>query len=137
MRCWQGHQRSDLAAAAGLAEYRDIAGIASEVRDVLAHPFQSHNDVEHSQVGGTCILLAVGRQIQKPQRAEAVIERDHNHVTAAAQSFSVIGTMFLAGAGHEATAVQPDHHRSLLVVVDCRRPEVHTQAVLTLNSVVV
>src|SRR5579863_2155894 len=45
--------------------------------------------------------------------------------------------MFLAGARHESAAVQPHHHRSLLVGMDARSPKVHTQAVLTLDPIVV
>ena len=43
-------QRSHFAAAAGLAEDRDGVGIAAELGDVLANPFESVQDVEHAHV---------------------------------------------------------------------------------------
>src|SRR5258708_24177160 len=65
------------------------------------------------------------------------MERDHDHVATAAQSFCIIGTMFLVGSRHEGAAVQPNHNWTLLVVVHSWRPKIHAQAVLTLNPVVV
>ena len=45
-----GEQRAHLAAAARLAEDRYRVGIASKLRDVLAHPLQRVNDIEHPDI---------------------------------------------------------------------------------------
>ena len=46
------HQRGDLRAAAGLAEHHDVARVAAELGDVVAHPAQRQHQVEHAGVAG-------------------------------------------------------------------------------------
>jgi hypothetical protein len=45
-----GHQRDHLAAAARLAERRDVAGIAAEGRDVVAHPLQGQDQIQVADI---------------------------------------------------------------------------------------
>ena len=46
------HQAQHFAAAAGLAENRDIAGIAAELGDVVLHPLQHRHQVQQAGIGG-------------------------------------------------------------------------------------
>jgi hypothetical protein len=64
-----------------------------------------------------------------------MIDAHHHHVAVPRQVFAVIGGLLLAGAGLVTAAVNPEHHRPLLVV-EARRPDVHAQAILTRLPVV-
>ena len=70
----RGHreQRADLGAAAGLAEDRDVAGIAAEAGDVVAHPLERGDEVEHPGVAraGERLAAELG-QVQVAERVRA------------------------------------------------------------------
>ena len=55
------HQADDLAAAAGLPEDHDVAGIAAEALDVVVHPLQRRHEVGGAGVAGVRVLRAIGR----------------------------------------------------------------------------
>ena len=56
----RGHaeQAGDFAAAAGLAEDRHVGRVAAELRDVVAHPLERGDDVEHADVARVGELVA-------------------------------------------------------------------------------
>ena len=63
-----GEQRADFAASAGLAENRDVIGIAAELGDVPIHPAKSMHDVEHAYFArGSEIRAAQLRQIEEAE----------------------------------------------------------------------
>ena len=53
-----GQQDADLPAAARLAEDRHVAGIAAEPLDIVAHPFERGDEVEHAGIAGLRVALA-------------------------------------------------------------------------------
>ena len=129
------HQRADLRAAARLPEDHHVARVATEPRDVVAHPLEREHDVEHAGVAGARVFLAVGRQVQVPEDVQAVVERDDDDVAAPREPLAVVGLQLLARPVGEPAAVQPHHHRPL-APVEPRRPDVDAQAVLARLPVV-
>ena len=126
----------ELAAAAGLPEDRNAARIAAEIGDVVPHPFQGQHDVHHADVSRARVLASEARQIEEPEDVQTMIQRDHNYIAAASQILSVVGEQLLPGACGVATAMQPDHNRPLLVIVNAGRPHIDAQAVLAGNTIV-
>lgn len=127
-----GEQRADFAASAGLAENRDVIGIAAELGDVPIHPAKGMHDVEHAYFArGSEIRAAQLRQIEEAEGVQPVINGHYNHVAAAAE----IGSIF-AGTRSRAvlkmSAVAPEHHGALAPIVEGGRPDVQHQAIFAL-----
>ena len=79
-------QRRDLPAAAGLTEDRHRARIAAELRDVVAHPVERCDDVEHADVAGRRELRAAGfAERREAEHVQAVIDRHDDDVAARAR----------------------------------------------------
>src|SRR5204862_2035727 len=98
-------------AAARLAEDRDVARIAAEGVDVVPHPLERHHDVLHPHVARLAVLLAASPgEVEKAERVEAMRDRHDNGAVLARELLSVVEDR-VAGAGAEAAAVEPDHHR--------------------------
>ena len=77
-------QCRDFPAAAGLTEDRHVAGIATEFADVIAHPFERLDDVEHADITRRRKLrAALLGQIRKTEHVQAVIERDDDDIAVA------------------------------------------------------
>src|SRR5262245_14740019 len=130
-------QRTDFAAAARLSEDHYVAGIAAEVRDVVMRPFERRDQIQIADVGRARIFRAADfRQIQIAQNSKAVIDRNDDDIAATAQVLAVVGRQFLSRTGLKTAAVQPDHHRAFLAIVNARRPDVRAQTVLAWNPVV-
>src|SRR5579862_1122941 len=70
------------------------------------------------------------------EHAEAMVERNDDHIATLRQAFTIVGAQFLAGAGDEATAVQPDHDRALFVVVDAAGPDIHSETIFVGHAVI-
>ena len=121
-------QRADLAAAAGLAEDRDVRGIAAEIRRVIAHPFQSQDDIEHAGVAGLRELLAteIG-EVQIAEYVEAMVDGDDHDVVLKREIAAVIEHVAAAGAGRESAAVQPDHYGTLAIVLNASGEDVDAE----------
>ena len=69
---------------------RDVARVAAEARDVVAHPAQREHEVEHAGVAGVGELgPAESAQIQVPERVQAVVDGDDDDVAAARQPRAV------------------------------------------------
>ena len=129
------HQHGHLPPAARLPEDGDPAGIASERRDVVAHPLERGHDVEHPDAARRREIIAGQlRQVGGPEDVEAVIDRHHHHVARGAQVDAVVGGRG-SGSGAEASAVQPDHDRAPPAVARSRRPDIEEQAVLARDRV--
>jgi hypothetical protein len=119
-----------LAAAARLAERDDVARIAAERGDVVAHPLQGHDQVEIADIAavGQVRPAQVG-QVAVAEHVEPVVDGHHHHVAAPGQVDPVIERVRARAVGVGA-AVHIDHHRPLLAVSRRRGPDVEEQAVL-------
>ncbi len=82
--CRHRHHGRDLAAAAGLAEDRHVGRIAAEFGDVVAHPFERRDQIEHAGIGAVGELRQQLPEIEKAERVQPVVDRDQHHVAAAA-----------------------------------------------------
>src|SRR5262249_1011849 len=79
-------QYADFAAAARLAEDRHVAGIAAEPLDIITHPTQRRDEIEHPGVARMRPGLAADtRQMQKAENIEAVVDADDDDIAAARQ----------------------------------------------------
>ena len=85
------HQSANFSTAAGLAEDGDVDGIAAEICDVVAHPFERGDKVEHSKIRRAGIGLAVGGEVQMAKHTDPVIETHYYNVAAPSQSLTVVG----------------------------------------------
>ena len=121
------HERADLPTTAGLPEDRDVAGVATERGDVVAHEFQCRDDIEHANVGGGRPLAAVLGQVQEAEQVQAVVDRDRHHVVLP-REFPALVDPVAARTAAKAAAVQPHHDRPASRG-RIRRPDVHDQAV--------
>ena len=75
-----GEQRADAHAAGGLAEDGDRLGIAAELLDVVAHPFECGDLVQQPVVPGHAVdglrsKFGVGHEAEHPQ---PIVDRDHD-----------------------------------------------------------
>ena len=122
-------QRAYFSRTARLAEDRDIVWIASEVGDIVAHPFQGCHHVQHAYVAGIGELCSTDfGKIQKAERVEPVIHGHRHNVVLARHIRAVVHGVTAVAAGKSA-AVQPNHHGPL-VSVQAVSPDVQMKAVL-------
>src|SRR4030095_13506512 len=98
---------ADLAAAAGLAEDRDVAGIAAEALGIVAHPLQRGAHVERAGVAGLGKVLAaeVGK-IHVTKNVEALIDGHHHNVVVLGEA-GAIKPRHIGGANNKDTAAAP------------------------------
>jgi hypothetical protein len=133
LRAGRAEERAHAHGARRLAEDRHVLGVAPERLDVVAHPFECGDLVAQPDVRRS--HLVVGTELAKVQEsecAEAVVEGDHDDVSAPRKVRPVVegcGT----GSHHESAAVNPDHDRPA-TVVRLRRPYVEIEAVLALSA---
>ena len=81
------------------------------------------------------MTLTEGRQVEITHDIEPVVEVDQDNVLLR-QVHAIIERKLAAGAHGIATAVEPDHDRTLLAVVDTLGPDVQGLAVLILRTVI-
>ncbi len=105
------HHAGGLASAAGLAEERHIAGVAAEFCDVVLHPLQRGDQIDGAGVARLRVLRAIGREIERADDIEAVVDADDYDVAELAEILAVIGVGFHRRAVGESAAVHPDHDR--------------------------
>src|SRR5215510_2243913 len=130
-------QRTDFAAAARLSEDHYVAGVAAEVCNVVMRPFERRDQIQIADVGRARIFRAADfGQIQIAQDSEAVVDRYDDDIATTAQAFAVVRRQFLSRTGLKTAAVQPDHHRAFLVIVNTGRPDIHAQTIFAGNPVV-
>jgi hypothetical protein len=129
------HQRAHLAAPAGLAEDRHVAGIAAEIRDVVSHPFECGDRVEHPNVAGMRVFLAAQfAQIQISEHVEAMIYCHHDDVVLSGKIAAVIHGP--VGRGSRVTATVEPHHHGPFAASDTGSPDVQVETILATVSIV-
>ena len=124
-----GEKRGDFLTAAGFSEDEDSAGIAAEIGNVVAHPGERGDDIEHADVAGGFKRIAGVAEVGIAEQAEAVIDCDDHDISTTGEIRAVIqrsGT----GAGGECASVAPDHHGTLVIVLHARRPNVENKTIL-------
>ena len=84
------HQRGDLPSAARLPEDRDELRIAAEAADVVAHPLQRRDDVEHADgAGGGKVGARGGAEVREAEHVQPVIDCDDDHVVSVRETGAV------------------------------------------------
>ena len=129
-------QAGDLAAATGFAEDRHVRRIPAELSDVVAHPLERGDDVEHADVAGIGELVTEMRHVEEPEHTEAMVHADDHHVVVAGEVGEVVERPRRRPDGH-AAAVQPHEHRTRRAVTDPRRPHVQHETVFARLALVV
>ena len=114
-RVRRGHEVDHGVSPGGLSEGRDPAGIAAEGSDIALHPAERLELVQQSEVGRPA---GAGGQIS--EQAQAVGHRDDDDASLGHQGSGVEDCQ-VAGAGGVGPAVQPHHHRDLLIRGEVRR----------------
>ena len=117
-------ERADAHSAGRLAEDSDVAGIAAEVLDVVAHPLERGDLVEDPAVPRAGEVVA---HVHEAERAEAVVDRDHDHVVPG-ERCAVVPGVSSRSAG-EPPSMDPHHHR-LRIAAGAGGEHVEVQAVL-------
>src|SRR5262249_17810847 len=128
--------RAHLAAAARLAEDRDVAGIAAEAFHVVPYPLQRRDHVERAGIARLSESFAtqIG-EIEMPQDVEALVDGHDHHVVLRGE----VGAVDPGRVGRpiaEAATVVPDHDGPLAAVPEAARPDVERQALLALRELV-
>jgi len=123
-------QRADLSAAAGFTEDRDVAWIAAEANDIVAHPFQRGDHVQRSGIAGLAEPPVAERgQVQMAEDVEALIDADHHHVVASRQAAAPQARRIAVTIG-ESASMEPDHDGPFRVGPRFRSPNIHAETVL-------
>ncbi len=130
------HERRYLAAAARLAEYGYVGGVAAERLDVVVHPLQCGHQIQKTRIARRCVLLSEVREVEEAQHVETVVERYDHRIALAGEVGAVVRGELLPAARSVTAAVQPDHDGALLAVGQRRSPDVDPQTVLAGMSVV-
>ena len=118
-----GQQRGNAHRASRLAEHRDVAGIAAESSDVVAHPGQGGDLVKQADVR----VFVAG--IQEAVGADPVIDR-HADDPVSCETAAVVPGRRPGAVELEHAARNPDHHR-MAGRDRGRRPDIQRQAVLS------
>ena len=131
-RSGAAHERADAHAARGFAEDRDVAGIAAEGRDVVANPAQGGDLVEEPGVlDGEIALVS---EIHPAERAEAVVDGDHDDVAPLREGARIVDRL-RARSDHETAAVDPEHDGLSGLRARTRgRVDIEVEAVLALRT---
>ena len=109
------------AAPGRLAKREDTRGVTAERRDVIAHPCERADRVAQTAVRHPAERAGV----EKAERAEPVVHRDHDDLLLGCQQRAVVHGL-RRRADHERSAVEPHEHRKRAVGVG--RPDVERQA---------
>ena len=126
-------QRAHLAASAGLPEDGDVARIAAERGDIVAHPFKGGDQIQQADVAGLRVFFATQfGQVQVAEHIEAMIDGDNDHVLFGRQVPAVVH-LPVGGAGGVSAAVIPHHNRAL--TAQAGRPNIQVQAVFAAMGV--
>ena len=122
-------QHGNLLAAARLAEDHDAVRIASKAFDVVPNPLERRNGIEHANVSGMGEMFTRQvAQVCEPERAQPVVNTDHDNVAAPGQIPTDEKSARIRPARKPA-AVKPEHDWPFPVVVDARSPHVQEEAV--------
>jgi hypothetical protein len=151
----RGEQRVDVDRPGRLTHQRDLARVAAEMGDVVAHELQRLDEVQQREVAR--VLLRVGarlelRHAKEAEDAEPVVDAHHHGVGGAGQRGAVVHRVGCV-ARHVAAAVNEHDHRAAsarIVVVAAaivvaalviavalgRDPDVEVQAVFAAHGLV-
>src|SRR6185312_11993808 len=111
--CGHAHQGGDLRPTPGLTEYQHSIRVAPELADVLPHPLQGGNDIEHAHVARVGVVGAEGlAQIEEAEVVEPMGDADQYHILLACEVHAVIARR-VTGPGGEPSTVEPHHDRTL------------------------
>ncbi len=135
LRRREGREHRGLAAAAGLAEDGDVARVAAERADVVAHPFECVHEVAQPEIRRVRELLARARQTRQPEIREGIQpmrDGDHDDVVLPRELGAVVEDR-VARARALPAAVKP-HHHGPRAAPHLGRPDVEPQAVLAHRS---
>ena len=122
-------KRGHFLTAARFSEDEDFAGIATEIGNIVTHPSQRGDDIEHADVAGGFERIAGVAEVGIAEQAEAVINCDDHDISTTGEIRAVIqrsGT----GAGGECASVAPDHHGALVIVLHAWSPNVENKTIL-------
>jgi hypothetical protein len=89
LRARHRHQRRDLPSTARLAEDRHEVRIAAEAVDVVAHPLQRQDDVQHAGGAGERELRSGPRGVGEAEHVQPVVDRDDHDVARFRQAGAV------------------------------------------------
>ncbi len=109
--------------------------IAAERRDVLDHPVERGGLVEQAVISRSVVGRFLGqlRVREKSEHAEPVIAGHHDNALLG-QSFAVVAE-FIARAGRETSAKEPEHHAEFFLAGILRRPHIQIEAVFAIALV--
>ena len=113
-----------------MSEHYGAPGIATEPPDIVAHPFERRDQVEHAGIAGMGIALAAKMgEVQMAEDVEAVVDGDHDDI-AAPRQVGAVGDRAVRRAEVKRAAMQPHHDRPLGAVPQAATPDVQGQAIL-------
>ena len=128
-------QHGDAEGPCRLAEDRDVAGIATEDGDVVAHPGQRGQLVVDAPIADKAVRAGQVAVTEKTQCAEPVIDGHHHGVAVAHEVAAPVEEDRPAARG-EASPVDEHHHGPAAAGLVCRRhrklrgPDVQREAIL-------
>ena len=130
-------EHADRDTAGGFAEDRDPVRVAAESADVVLDPAQGGNLVKQAIVSRDAVGVfgAQFRMRKESDLAYAVSRADHDH--AFAGKFAPVRDRVGRSTARKAPAIDPDHHRKLVLGGFGRRPDVQIKAVLAVTIRVV
>ena len=122
-------QRRGLHAATRFAEDQHVLRVAAEIFDVVAHPLERRDEIEHADVAREGVLRPgeVGK-VEKAETAESMVDGDVHDVAAARRVVAGVDPVVACVRGVPA-AVNTDHDRTLPAILQRRRPDVHDETV--------
>ncbi len=113
-----------------MTEDGHIARIASEGCDVVTHPLEDSDDVEHPNVGGGGKFFSSDAgKVEIAIYIQTVIVSDHDHIVIAGETFAIVGEKIMAAAAGVSSAMHVHHDRAFVGRVDLWRPYVQAQTV--------
>ncbi len=132
---WHGLECARFRATARLAEYHDGVGIAAEIFDVVADPFEGGDKVEHPRDAGLGVFARRAQigQMEIAEDAESVIDGHAYDVFVAGLIFSVEAFVVARAAG-ESAPVKAHEDWPLGAVVDAGSPHVKHETVFALAA---
>ena len=131
-----GGYHADLGAAAGLADYGDVARIASEVGNIVMDPLESSDYVEHADIAGMQVFLpSYRREIGISESVQTVVDRAEHYIAVLRQVLAAVAVLLDGVAAGETATMQPYDDRAL-AGVQVRRPDVQAEAVLAEEVIV-
>ena len=104
-------EEADAPGARRFAEHGDVAGVATECRDVVANPSKRGDLIEDAVVAGCAVVRIRGQFLvrEEAHHAEAVVDADQHHALLGERAAVVHGQVPVADL--QCAAVNPHHHR--------------------------